>query len=113
CRPDAQLAVHAPEHGVLRVVLVIQDGNVAPVVAAVDRHADFDPPRALPLAGAVLLALGADSLAAGLLLPEHAQEQPASLVLLPDAVHGGRAAPVEGDDVGSAQVGKVPALLLG
>src|SRR5688500_2682342 len=78
-RPDAQLSAHARGTRIAPVVRVIEDGDVSPVVAALDGHPHVRPDRPLLLGLAVALSGCVDHFTRDALAPRHTDEQAADV----------------------------------
>ena len=112
-RADTELAVDAPRLRVALIFVMIKNGDVPPVIAAIDLHPDVEPHGAFALRPAVGVARGVDRLALDALLPRHAHEESAVGILADRHIGLAGAHPLEVEHVPVVLGSHRPALLLG
>jgi len=97
---DSELPIDAPRLGEVRVLRMIKDGDVAPVVAAFDVHSYVNPDCALSFGPVVFLESGIDDFSfCFAAMPGHAKEESAVFVFANGDIGFAGAFPCEVEDV--------------
>ena len=112
-RADTKLAINPPRLRVALVFVMIENGDVTPVIAAVNLHPDVQPHGAFALGPAVRVTRGVYRLALDTLLPRHAHEESAVGILADGHVGLAGAHPLEVEHVPVVLGTHRPALGLG
>ena len=112
-RANSELAINPPRLRVALIFVMIKNGDMPPVISAVDLHTDVEPHGAFALRPAVGVARGVDRLALDALLPRHAHKESAVGILADGHVGLAGAHPLEVEHVPVVLGSHRPALGLG
>ena len=99
-RSDSELPIDTPRLWEVGVLRMIKNGDVAPVVAALDVHSDVNPDCALAFGLVVFLESGVDDFSFRFAaMPGHAKEESAVFVFANGDIGFAGAFPSEVEDV--------------